>query len=159
MQYINNELATQITSFGKSDKQNARAGQAVAKKIHDACPQYEGMEAPDQAAVRSEISVALIQSYTLSEQKIMATKPADLSPEDQVKRTNLNGAVRAQVSRLIRLAFPKDRGHATKRSIEQYLIDTHKAVIKRCEATDRGEWTDGVKLSYTLAKQALAGIK
>jgi len=159
MQYINNELAIQITSFGKSDKQNARAGQAVAKKIHDACPQYEGMEAPDQAAVRSEISVALIQSYTLSEQKIMATKPADLSPEDQVKRTNLNGAVRAQVSRLIRLAFPKERGHGAKRGIEQYILDTMKAVMKRCESTDRGEWTDNVRLTYAGVKEIVSKIK
>jgi hypothetical protein len=82
-----------------------------------------------------------------------------LKPEQQVKRTNLAGGIRAQVSRLLSLAFPKERGHGAKRTIEQYLVDTYKAIIKRCEATDRGDWTPNVKLSYDNAKATLAGIK
>lgn len=159
MQYINSTLATEITAFGKSDKQTARAGKAVGYKIAQACPHYETMEKPDQASVRSEISSALIQSYSLAEQKIIASKPSDLNPDQQVQRTNLTGAIRAQVSRLLRLAFPKDRGHGAKRSIEQYLLDQFKAVIKRCEATDRGDWSDNVRMSYAGVKEIISKIK
>mgnify|MGYP006284644285 CR=1 FL=1 len=159
MTYLNNEVGAELVAFGKADNQNAKAGKAMGAKLAKACPNYETLEKPDQSGFRSEIAAYLIQALSVADQKILATKPSDLKPEQQVKRTNLAGGIRAQVSRLLSLAFPKERGHGAKRTIEQYLVDTYKAIIKRCEATDRGDWTPNVKLSYDNAKATLAGIK
>ena len=160
MQYINSEVGSLITSYGKEAGKEAKAGKAVAKKLHDACPKYESLEKPDQESFKNEVKAYLILALPNAQQTILATKPSDLaSDSERVLRENLGGTLRSQLSRLLKLAFPKERGHAVKRTIDQFLIDTHKAVIKRCEATDRGEWSAGVKVSYDLAKQALAAIK
>lgn len=160
MQYINNEIGALITGYGKEANKEAKAGKAVAGKIRDACPKYESLEKPDQESLKSEVRVYLTLALPVAHQTILATKPSELaSDSERVLRENLGGTIRSQLSRLLKLAFPKERGHSAKRTIEQYLIDTHKAVIKRCEATDRGDWSEGVRVSYELAKQGLAAIK
>lgn len=159
MTYLNNEIGSQLITFAKGDNQNAKAGKAMGAKLAKACPKYESLEKPDQSSFRAEIAAYLTQALSVADQKVLAQKPSDLDPSDQVKRTNLAGNIRAQVSRLLRLAFPKDRGHGAKRSIEAYIVDTLKAIIKRCEATDRGEWSDNVRMTYDNTKATLAGIK
>lgn len=160
MTYINNELGAKLTAYGKEAGKEAKAGKAVAKDLAKACPNYDSLEKPDQASFRSEIQVYLVAALALADQKILATKPSELDDDSQrVRRENLSGTVRSQISRLLKLAFPKDRGHAAKRTLIQYIIDTNKAIVSRCEKADRGEWHAGVKEAYEHAKAALAGIK
>ena len=160
MTYINAEFGTKLTNYGKEAGKEAKAGKAVARDLHDACPNYESLEKPDQGSFRNEIAAYLIAALSSADQKLLASKPSDLaSDSERVRRDNLGGTIRSQVSRLLKLAFPKDRGHAAKRTIEQYLIDTFKAIVQRCEKTDRGQWNDSVKQSYDHAKAALAAIK
>ena len=160
MTYINNELGNKLTQYGKEAGKEAKAGKAVARELHDACPNYESLEKPDQGSFKNEITAYLIMALSAADQKILATKPSDLASDaERVRRDNLGGTIRSQVSRLLKLAFPKDRGHAVKRTIVQFLIDANKAIIARCEKTDRGEWNDSVKQAYDHAKASLAGIK
>ena len=160
MTYINAELGSKITAYGKEAGREAKAGKAVAKDIAAACPNYESLERPDQSSFKNEISAYLTMSLSASDQKILATKPSELASDaERVRRDNVGGTIRSQLSRLLKLAFPKERGHGAKRSIVQFLIDNDKAVIARCEKTDRGEWTDVVKMHYDTAKANLAAIK
>ena len=160
MTFITSELGNKITSVSKSDNQQQGKMRAIAREIAERVPNYESMEKPDQGSVHSEIDCYIILGYSANDQKILASKPKDLKNDaEQIRRTNLSGSVRSFRSKLLRMAFPKDRGHGVKRNLQQYLIDTLKAVIKRCEAADRGEWGTGVKETYDHAKQALAAIK
>ena len=159
MTYITNALCSKITSVSNSDNQQQGKMRIIGREIAERVPNYEAMEKPDQGSVHSEIDCYIVLGYSANDQKILASKPKDLDDADQVRRTNLSGSVRSFRSKLLRLAFPKDRGHGVKRNLSQYLIDTPKAVIKRCEAADRGEWGTGVKETYDHAKQALAAIK
>ena len=160
MTYINNELGNKLTAYAKEANKEAKAGKAVARELHDACPNYESLEKPDQGSFRNEIAAYLIAALSSADQKLLASKPSDLaSDSDRVRRENVGGTIRSQVSRLLKLAFPKDRGHAAKRTIKQFLIDLEKSIIARCEKTDRGEWDDVVKAHYDSAKLNLASIK
>ena len=153
------DISTEITAFGKTDNQAQLKGKALGRKIAERCPNYESLEAPDQSSVKAELSAYLTLSYSSADQRILASKPKDLKDNEQVRRTNLSGSIRSTVSKLLRFAFPKDRGHAVKRTIEQYLIDTFKQIQKRCEATNRGEWSDNVKTAYEGTKEIMSKIK
>lgn len=153
------DIGNEITAFGKTDNQAQLKGKALGRKIAERCPNYESLEAPDQASVKAELTAYLTLSYPAAEQRLLALKPKDLKDAEQVRRTNLSGTIRSTVSKLLRFAFPKDRGHAVKRSIEQYLIDTFKQIQKRCEATNRGEWSDNVKVAYEGTKEIMSKIK
>ena len=160
MTYINNELGTKLINYGKEANKEAKAGKSVARDIAAACPKYESLEKPDQASFKNEIATYLTLALSVTDQKILATKPSDLETDaERVRRDNLGGTIRSQVSRLLKLAFPKDRGHAAKRTLVQYLIDVNKAIIARCEKADRAEWHTGVKECYEAAKAGLAAIK